>query len=70
MRDEWETKRPELEERISKILGEKWTVTTNPNLLYVYTTDESYKARIGEVITWYCFPFPIAHEYRLSKATA
>jgi hypothetical protein len=53
VRDEWESKRPEFEARISKALGEPWTVTTNPNLLYVYTEDESYKSRIGTVITWY-----------------
>ena len=52
MRDEWENKKPEIEARISKALSEQWTVTTNPNLLYVYTDDESYKSRIGSVISW------------------
>ncbi|KIX00628.1 uncharacterized protein Z518_09693 [Rhinocladiella mackenziei CBS 650.93] len=57
VRDEWESKKPEHEEKISKILGEAWTITTNPNLLYVCTDDESYKSRIGTVITWYIDPF-------------
>ncbi|EXJ73839.1 uncharacterized protein A1O5_03601 [Cladophialophora psammophila CBS 110553] len=57
VRDEWESKKPEIEARVSKALGEAWTVTTNPNLLYVYTDDESYKSRIGTVITWYMEPF-------------
>ncbi|KIW27785.1 uncharacterized protein PV07_07493 [Cladophialophora immunda] len=57
VRDEWESKKPEIEARISKALGEAWTVTTNPHLLYVYTDDESYKARIGDVIMWYMEPF-------------
>ena len=52
MRDEWESKRPEFEEKISKALGESWTIVANPNLLYVYTDDESYKSRIGSVIVW------------------
>ncbi|ETI24879.1 hypothetical protein G647_04249 [Cladophialophora carrionii CBS 160.54] len=57
VRDEWESKRPEFEAKISKTLGQPWTVTTNPNLLYVYTDDDSYKSRIGEIITWYIEPF-------------
>jgi hypothetical protein len=52
VRDEWESKKPEIEARISKALGEAWTVTTNPNLLYVYTDDESYKSRIGSIVYW------------------
>jgi hypothetical protein len=53
VRDEWESKKPDFEAKISKALGETWTVTTNPHLLYVYTDDESYKSRIGDIITWY-----------------
>ncbi|KIW76401.1 hypothetical protein Z517_11147 [Fonsecaea pedrosoi CBS 271.37] len=57
VRDEWESKKPEIEARISKTLGEAWTVTTNPNQLYMYTNDESYKSRIGNIIMWYMEPF-------------
>ena len=59
MRDEWDVKKPETEERISKALGEAWTVVVNPNLVYVYTDDESYKSRIGSVISWYGLPAPL-----------
>jgi hypothetical protein len=52
VRDEWEAKKPEIEERISKTLGETWTVITNPNLLYANSDDEDYKARVGSVIMW------------------
>ncbi|EXJ60291.1 hypothetical protein A1O7_04443 [Cladophialophora yegresii CBS 114405] len=57
VRDEWDSKRPDFEDRISRTLGQPWTVTANSNLLYVYTEDESYKSRIGEIITWYIEPF-------------
>ena len=51
MRDVWESKKPEYDAEMSKILGEAWTVDANPNLIYVYA-DDSYKDRIGAVLTW------------------
>jgi len=52
VRDEWEAKKPELEERVSKALGETWTISVNPNLLYANTDDEDRKSNIGSVIYW------------------
>jgi hypothetical protein len=52
VRDEWESKKPEIEERVSKALGETWTVAANPNLLYTNTDDDDRKASIGSVILW------------------
>jgi len=52
VRDEWENKKPDIEARISKALGEQWTVTANPNLLYANTDEDSYKERVGSVIYW------------------
>ncbi|KEF59413.1 uncharacterized protein A1O9_04257 [Exophiala aquamarina CBS 119918] len=57
VRDEWESKKPEIEERISKALGETWTISVNPNLLYANTDDEGRKSNIGAVIYWYFEPF-------------
>ena len=52
VRDEWESHRPEIEGKISSLLGETWTVSVNPNLIYVYTDDSNYKERLGSVIMW------------------
>ena len=51
VRDVWDSKKPEYGAEISKIMGEAWTVDANPNLIYVYA-DDSYKDRIGAVLTW------------------
>jgi len=57
LRDNWEAKRPELESKISQLLGETWTISVNPNLLYAYAEDDSGKERLGDVIMWYMEPF-------------
>lgn len=51
VRDAWEAKKPEYETEISTALGTAWTIETNVNLIYVYA-DDSYKDRVGTVITW------------------
>jgi hypothetical protein len=51
VRDAWDSKKPEYNAEISKIMGEAWTVDANPNLIYAYA-DESYKDRVGTVLTW------------------
>ncbi|RMZ86778.1 hypothetical protein DV736_g5994, partial [Chaetothyriales sp. CBS 134916] len=53
LRDKWETKKPGFEQELSDLLGEPWTITTNPNLIYANAEDPEYQNRIGEVITWY-----------------
>jgi hypothetical protein len=51
VRDVWDSKKPEYGAEISKMMGEAWTVDANPNLIYVYAND-SYKDRVGTVLTW------------------
>ncbi|RMZ77742.1 hypothetical protein DV737_g4199, partial [Chaetothyriales sp. CBS 132003] len=53
VRDEWEAKRPGFEQELSDLLGEPWTITTNPSLIYANVEDSAYQSRIGEVISWY-----------------
>lgn len=53
VRDEWEAKKPNLEERVSKALGEPWTLKADMNLLYTQTDDKDYASRVGTVTTWY-----------------
>jgi hypothetical protein len=36
---------------MTEILGVAWTIDVNANLLYSYA-DESYKARLGNLIVW------------------
>ena len=50
-RDEWEAKRREIEEKISKLLGETWNISVNPNLLFANVGDP-YQSQIGNVTMW------------------
>lgn len=42
VRDEYETKRADFEEQISKLLGTAWKVNINPNAIWVYAEERSY----------------------------
>jgi hypothetical protein len=34
------------------MMGETWTISINPNLLFAYAEDSSGKERLGDVIMW------------------
>lgn len=50
MRDEWEAKKPELEKKISDILGVAWTIDINPNQIYAYADDGYAKESPGAML--------------------
>jgi len=41
IRDEWDAKKGGLEDRLTDILGAKWTFEVDPHSLYAYTTDDN-----------------------------
>jgi hypothetical protein len=42
VRDEWENKKAEKEEEVSKLLGVPWTFDINPNAIFPYAEEGSY----------------------------
>lgn len=44
LRDEYTAKIPELEAKITELLGEEWKLDVNPNLVYAYAEPDSYAA--------------------------
>jgi hypothetical protein len=42
LRDEYTAKIPELEAKITELLGEEWKLDINPNLIYAYAEPDSY----------------------------
>jgi len=53
VRDEFDSKKPELEAKLKEILGVEWTVDVNPNAIFPYCTDESGKSQLGRYIYGY-----------------
>lgn len=56
VRDEFEAKKPEFEEKLSNLLGQPWTISANMNLIYANVSDESYQSRVGSCVSWYIEP--------------
>ncbi|WOO78279.1 uncharacterized protein LOC62_02G001829 [Vanrija pseudolonga] len=54
IRDEWDSKRPEYEAEISKLLGTEWTINVDPLIIAPYVAaSDSYAGRPGDVINGY-----------------
>ncbi|KAL1407863.1 hypothetical protein Q8F55_007299 [Vanrija albida] len=54
IRDEWDSKRPEHEQAISKLLGVDWTINVDPLIIAPYVAaSDSYAGRPGDVINGY-----------------
>lgn len=51
VRDEWESKREDLQKELSDVLGAEWTLSEiNPNALYPYAGDGYAKQSLGSCI--------------------
>lgn len=51
VRDEFESKKADLEKQISDILGTAWTIDINPNAIYPYAEENSYASNsLGDCI--------------------
>ena len=58
VRDEFESKRGELEQSLSEVLGVPWKIEVNPNQLYAYANESYAHNSIGRMIAEYgCFRF-------------
>ncbi|KAI1478536.1 hypothetical protein F4774DRAFT_385191 [Daldinia eschscholtzii] len=53
VRDEWENKKSDLEQKLSDTLMTPWTVDVNPNQLYAYATEGYAKESLGSCIAEY-----------------
>ncbi|KAI1370982.1 hypothetical protein F4677DRAFT_436794 [Hypoxylon crocopeplum] len=53
IRDEWDSKKSDIERQLSDILTVPWTVEVNPNQLYTYATDGYAKESLGSCIAAY-----------------
>jgi hypothetical protein len=42
LRDEYTAKIPELQAKITELLGEEWKLDINPSLIYAYAEPDSY----------------------------
>jgi hypothetical protein len=50
VRDEWESKKGDLEKKLAGILGVEWTLDVQPNALYPYATEGYAKDSLGSCI--------------------
>ena len=68
VRDEFETKIPELEANLSSVLGQPWKISFDPGHLYTLAEDRFSKEKPGQMFTQYMipapclFPIPIPHK--------
>ncbi|KAI0381100.1 hypothetical protein F5Y04DRAFT_255746 [Hypomontagnella monticulosa] len=53
IRDEWDSKKADLEKQLSDVLTVPWTVDVNPNQLYAYAADGYAKESLGSCIASY-----------------
>ncbi|KAI5859929.1 hypothetical protein GGS23DRAFT_254771 [Durotheca rogersii] len=53
IRDDWDSKKPEFEQKLSKVLTVPWTIDVNPNQLYPYADSSYAKDRLGSCIADY-----------------
>lgn len=54
LRDDYESKKGEMEKKLSELLGEAWTISINPNAIYPYAAPDSYADRnLGSCLTDY-----------------
>ncbi|KAI1644978.1 uncharacterized protein F4817DRAFT_345192 [Daldinia loculata] len=53
IRDEWDNKKFDLEQKLSDTLTTSWTVDVNPNQLYAYAEEGYAKESIGSCIAEY-----------------
>ncbi|KAL1889737.1 hypothetical protein Sste5346_008723 [Sporothrix stenoceras] len=53
IRDSWENKKSESEQKISEILGTAWTIDINPNAIYPYGDSDYAKDSLGDLIHGY-----------------
>ncbi|KAK6952640.1 hypothetical protein Daesc_004930 [Daldinia eschscholtzii] len=53
VRDDWENKKSDLEQKLSDTLTTPWTVDVNPNQLYAYATEGYAKESLGSCIAEY-----------------
>ncbi|KAI8965553.1 hypothetical protein F5Y11DRAFT_294758 [Daldinia sp. FL1419] len=53
IRDEWDNKKSDLEQKLSDTLTRPWTVDVNPNQLYAYATESYAKESLGSCIAEY-----------------
>ena len=56
VRDNWESKKADLEKELSEIMGTPWTVEFNPLELYPYATDSRGKEALGDLMSEYVIP--------------
>ncbi|OTA65826.1 hypothetical protein K449DRAFT_462916 [Hypoxylon sp. EC38] len=53
VRDEWDNKKPEIEQQLSDVLTIPWTIDVNPDQIYAYATDGYAKQSLGSCIAEY-----------------
>lgn len=53
VQSQWETKRPSHEDKISKLLGQKWTVDINLPDVYEHATKDYMRGQIGSYFNRY-----------------
>ncbi|KAJ3344102.1 hypothetical protein HDU93_003265 [Gonapodya sp. JEL0774] len=54
VRDGFESKKEQLEAKITELLGQKWTIEINPNAIFPYSVEGSYgRDSLGECLTAY-----------------
>ncbi|KAK5658928.1 hypothetical protein OQA88_1744 [Cercophora sp. LCS_1] len=53
VRDEWDNNKKDLEQQLSEILGQEWTVDINPNAVWPYHNDGYAKESLGSCIKSY-----------------
>ncbi|KAK2746325.1 hypothetical protein FQN57_003207 [Myotisia sp. PD_48] len=53
VRDEWESNKPDLENQLSELLSEAWTIDINPSAIWPYHNDGYAKDSLGSCIKAY-----------------
>jgi hypothetical protein len=53
VRDEWDNNKADLEQQLSEVLGETWTIDVNPNAIWPYHNDGYAKESLGSCIKGY-----------------
>ena len=69
VRDQFESKLPELEAKLSSVLGQPWKINFDTGYLYTFADDRFSKESPGQMFTEYIPPDPIPFPASVSRTS-
>jgi hypothetical protein len=68
VRDNWEGRKAGLEEELTTLFGQPWTIEVNPNQIYAYAEEGYAKESPGSMISQYVeMPNPVVEPHPLTS---